>query len=202
MFMFRMLYILAFANLHHPDNNISFPLGMSCSGLPSPLRKHHYVRVGSAALINRMRWAWFDWLRLMPAPDTAADNVFLIKPSFQLWHRCQLCHRWQLSAWARAVASCASCTVDCTAYRAPLIQENRNHLDISLLCMYILIKGGLNYLWFYTKVESISCYFLQSLCINNVTVGTKLPCWNWYLKLQNSTTLTGFKRKEKLKFMS
>lgn len=142
MFMFRMLYILAFANLHHPDNNISFPLGMSCSGLPSPLRKHHYVRVGSAALINRIRWAWFDWLRLMPAPDTAADNVFLIKPSFQLWHRSQLCHRWQLSAWAGAVASYASCTVGCTAYRVPLIQGNRNNLDTSFSCMHILIKGG------------------------------------------------------------
>lgn len=44
----------------------------------------------TAFKLNEKRW--FDWLRLMPAHDTAADYVFLIKLGFQLWRRCQLCH--------------------------------------------------------------------------------------------------------------
>lgn len=82
---------------------------------------------GSAQLLNEMRRAWFDWLRLMPEPDTATDNVFLIKPSSQLRYRCQLCHRCLVPGCAREVTSCATCTVDCTGYHAPLTPENRDH---------------------------------------------------------------------------
>lgn len=127
-------YVFAPCESAPPRQQHQFPLGISCSGLSSPLKKHHYVRAGSAQLLNGMRRAWFDWLRLMPAPDTAADNVFLIKPSFQLWHRCQPCHRCLVPGRAQVVTSCARCTVHCSAYHAALIHEKR---DCLLYCLFL-----------------------------------------------------------------